>query len=144
MNSIENVFDPIIGLAQPFWVNGKRAPGQGNSFYYDSGKPVVKSKYISNDDTMTRLSEECITLKANNKNSNTYRANSAICTQKKAVFCMMDKTLTTTTTEATTTITPLTTVQPVIPGESLPKMPRFCPPKREKRNALGNRKKSLL
>ena len=131
----------MVGLGLPFWVGGKRNSDHGNRFYYDSGRPVVPdgvSTYVINDDTMNRPAEACITLKANKKNTNTYRANSAVCTQKKAVICMVEKTLSTTTeTTTTTTIAPLSTVQPVIPGESLPKMPRFCPPKRRKRNALG-------
>ena len=131
----------MVGLGLPFWVGGKRNSDHGNRFYYDSGRPVVPdgvSRYVINDDTMTRPAEACITLKANKKNTNTYRANSAVCTQKKAVICMVEKTLPTTTeTPTTTTIASLSTVPPVIPGESLPKMPRFCPPKRRKRNALG-------
>ena len=141
MQLIASVFDAMVGLGLPFWVSGKRNPDQGNRFHYDSGRPVVPdgvSKYILNDDTMTRPSEGCMTLKANKKQTNTYRANSAICTQKKAVICMVDKQFSTTTeTATTTTLAPLSTIKPVIPGESLPKMPRFCPPKRRKRNTLG-------
>ena len=135
------MFDVIVGLGLPFWVSGKRKTDQGNRFYYDSGRPVVPegvSKYVISDDTMTRPAEACMTLKANKKKINTYRANSAICTQKKAVICMLDKRLSTTTeTTTTTTLAPISTAKPVIPGESLPKMPRFCPPKRTKRNAIG-------
>ena len=141
MKLIASVFDAMVGLGLPFWVSGKRNSAQGNRFYYDSGRPVVPvgvSDYVVNDDTMTRPAEACMTLKANKKQVNTYRANSAICTQKKAVICMVDKTVSTTTeSTTTTTIAPLTTVKPEIPGESLPKMPRFCPPKRRKRNVLG-------
>ena len=133
MSVVASVFDSVVGFAMPFWVNGKRDPNQGNRFYYDSGRPVIPvgmPNYIKKDDTMTRQVEECVTFKANKNDINTYQANSAICAQKKAVFCMIDKTPS--TTEAPTTI-----VKPDIPGENLPKMPRFCPPKRRKRSPIG-------
>lgn len=140
MNVVSSVFDKIVGFAMPFWVKGKRDPSQGNRFFYDSGTsvvPVGQTNYIIHDDTMSRQAEECVTFKADKKHINTYRANSAICAQKKAVFCMIDKTHSTTEASTTTTSTPLTTVKPDIPGENLPKMPRFCPPKRRKRSPIG-------
>ena len=100
--------------------------------------PVVPaSSYVIRDDTMNRPVEECVTLKANYKNTNAYTANSAVCSHKKAVFCKIPKRLT--TTEAATTTAPiiLSTITPIIPGDNLPKMPRFCPPKRKKRNAIS-------
>ena len=141
LNMISSVFDGKVGLGLPFWVSGKRDPNNGNRFHYDSGAPVVPSlTYIIRDDTMNRPIEECVTLKANYKSTNAYTANSAVCSHKKAVFCKIPKHLTSTT-EAATTTAPisLSTTKPAIPGDNLPKMPRFCPPKRKKRNTISGK-----
>ena len=147
---------------EPFWIAAERDVSKASAFYYDDfgNRPVLDVDWniapvkSSNDRTMQRINEACITLTRKSDDDQNYIADSISCTSttKHYVFCMVDASLkpfttvptsttTTTTTTLTTTTIPATTTQPEpVPGQNLPKMPCISAPKRKKRATTSNEK----